>query len=370
MSNDDNGDIADELSEDIEYPAFHPSVIPVQIDENTFHIRGGPWRGPIFTIEDLEEDDTITQLSDLIDGTTHVEELLAEFETEEEREEVADALRRLQGSKAVYDVGEQDDPMYPHMAVRTRFRSRDRDRLDSKSVLVVNTGRMGPQVAEDLLEMGVTDVGMLQPVAGAAEDTSHLDRWDGFTEFEDRELEAAVEASDFVVYTAVKQYPQLEDRINEAAYETETPWVPAQILGFDGIVGPAIFPGETACYNCFRERMLSNVTNPSGMQSYRETLTDEDHLSTITVPPFARAVAGFLTLDLLNLLAFNVGYTAGRVVSIDSIDMGLDVDRVLKLPRCEVCGRAESPDVGRFVKLEDMIEAGIRNRNDASVEEE
>ncbi|PSP79011.1 hypothetical protein BRC81_05935 [Halobacteriales archaeon QS_1_68_20] len=358
----DDTDIAEELADDIAYPAFHPSVIPIQIDDNTIHIRGGPWKGPIFTIQDIEEDDTIPRLVELIDGQTHVEELLDAFETEEQREEVAEALRRLQQSKAVYDLGKQEDPMYPHMAVRNRLRTRDRERLSERTVLIVNASRMGIQVAEDLFEMGVTDIGMIQPIERAAEDTSRLDQWSGFDEFDADDLEAAIEASDYVVYTATRQYPQLEQRINDIAIETETPWVPAQIFGFDGIVGPAIYPGETACYECFRERMLASVTNPTGHENYRQTLADEDHLSTVTLPAFERAIAGFLTLDLLNLLTFDMGYTVGRVVAIDSIDMGVDVDRVLKLPRCDACGEAESVDVGRFVKLDDMIEAGERIR--------
>jgi bacteriocin biosynthesis cyclodehydratase domain-containing protein len=356
-------DIAQELAEDIEYPAFHPSVIPVQVNKDTFHVRGGPWKGPIFTIHDVEGEGVISDLSGLVDGQTHVSEILDAFDTEEQREEVARALQRLDRSGVVYDLNKQQDPMYPHMAVRSRFRTQDRKRLDDRSVLVVNAGRMGTQIAADLFEMGVTDVGMVQPIAGAAGDTSELEQWSSFELFADDELEDAIRASEFVVYTSTQAYPELEERINRTAYESRTPWVPAQVQGFDGIVGPAIYPGETACYRCFRERTLASVTGPEGLAGYYDTLAEDDSLAARSIPAFERAVAGYLSLDLLNLLAFDMGYTVGTVVLINSIDMGVEADRVLKLPRCEVCGEATSTDVGRFVTIEDLVEAGERNRH-------
>lgn len=357
----DTNDVVEELAEDIEYPAFHPSIIPVQVDENTLHIRGGPWSGPIFTIQDLEREDTITRLADLVDGETHVSEILEEYEDEEQREEIADAIRQLQRSKAIYDIGEHTDPMYPHMAIRGRFRGRDRDRIASKSVLMVTTDDVGVQIAEDLFEMGVTDIGFIQPT-GEPMNLSKLQQWDGFEELESEELEAAIEASDFVVYTTSQPYPELEDRINRTTFETKTPWLPAHIQGFDGTIGPAIYPGETACYKCFKERTLASVRSREGFQNYKDTYAEDDHLSTVALPAFSRTVAGLASLDLLNLLAFGMGYTVGKVVNINSIDLTMDTERVLKLPRCDVCGQAESPDVGRFLKLEDMVDAAERNR--------
>jgi hypothetical protein len=64
-----------------------------------------------------------------------------------------------------------------------------------------------------------------------------------------------------------------------------------------------------------------------------------------------------LSLDLLHLLAYGVGYTAERVVTMNAIDLSMETNRVLKLPRCPVCGKQPGDDQARFVGLEDMVAA-------------
>lgn len=127
-----------------------------------------------------------------------------------------------------------------------------------------------------------------------------------------------------------------------------------QIRGFDGIIGPAIFPGETACYECFHERMLSNIPNIGGYRAL-EYEKEENSLATASLPMFSRAVAGYLSLDVLYLLSYGIGYTSGRVVTVNSLDLSTEVNEVLKLPRCDACGRDSRVDASRFVSLEDMV---------------
>jgi bacteriocin biosynthesis cyclodehydratase domain-containing protein len=352
----DDDSASDEHDLSVTYPTFNPSLIPVQVDANTLHIRGGPWSGPILTIHDDEEDGSIARLVELIDGETHVDEILSAFESEQ-REEVHTALEGLEENQVIYDRAEHaDDSLYPHLAMRRRFRERERRRLDEEEVAIVSGSRMGSQIAEDLLEMGIGAIGVLQPTGADRPQLSALTERDRVDAFEPEALSEVVEAADFVVYAADRARPELLDQLNEAAHEAQTPWVSAQILGFDGIVGPAVFPDETACYECFKRRTLANVTNRDGYTTYRDVVAEDD-LQTAQLPGLRRAVAGMLSLDLLHLLAYGVGYTAERVVTMNAIDLSMETNRVLKLPRCPVCGKQPGDDQARFVGLEDMVAA-------------
>lgn len=349
-------ELVEEFTEDLEYPVFNPTLVPTQVDENTIHIRAGPWSGPILTIRDTEHDDTITRLVDLVDGETHVKEILHVF-PDDQTDEVAQALDSLRQQNVIYDRPEHEgDDVYPHLALQSRFRRTERERLESQQVLVVTLGEMGAMVAEDLLAMGVGEVALHRPT-NDPEGEPDVAQNDDLSLVDDIDLRNAIEAADFVAYTADRRHSELVADINEIAHETTTPWVSAHVFGFDGVVGPAVFPGETACYRCFEERMLSNVANVEGYSNYRDAISEEEDLAAVGLPSLSRAIAGYLSLDLLHLISYGVGYTAGRIVRFDSMDLSIEINDVLKLPRCEVCGKTAGDDNARLVKLDDLVEA-------------
>lgn len=346
----DDEELIEQARERLERPVFNPQLVPIQLDENTIHIRAGPWTGPVYTITDIDEDDVITQLLSLIDGETAVDDIFASFD-ESQRGEVARVLLALAEKHAAYDAEAADGPMYSHLMLKTEFGQRERRRLDEQSVLVVDDSRMGEYVVEDLLEVGIDRVAYADlrdrgPPRGVGDA-------DGYSAVDADDLYDSIDAADFVVVTTDGPSAVLQE-VNEHAIDTETPWVVGQIRGFDGIVGPAIFPGETACYECFHQRMLSNVTNIPAYSEFEDRQSDDD-LAVAGLPMFSRAIAGYLSLDLLHLLAFGIGYTSGRVVTVNSLDLSMEVNEVLKLPRCDACGRDSSIDTSRFITLDDMV---------------
>lgn len=355
----------DELREQLPYPAFNPTVIPAQVDKNTVHIRGGTWDGPIVTVTDRDEDNSITDLVEMIDGHTHIDEILDSFE-ESQLDEVVSFLEGMSETGVIYDSEEHgDDNLYPHLSMHHGFKRQERERLHSKDVLIVNASDMGPQIAEDLLEIGVNTVSFCQPVRSERRSIASFEDSDDFRHVDESELDSAIERTDFMVYTADQRYVELTSRLNERTYETNTPWVSARISAFDGIVGPAIFPDETACFECYEERVHSNVPNPDGLDTFAETTEENPQLSTTTLPSFSRALAGYLSTDLVYLLSYGVGYTAGRVITFSSLDLSMESNRVLKLPRCEVCGKSRGEDVSRFVTLDNLEAANEFNEDRA-----
>lgn len=352
----DTQDAITQVRETIPNPVFNPTLVPMMVDSETLHIRGGAWRGPIMTLVDRGDRTVVRDLVGMIDGETHVDEILDSF-SEDEQSEIAATLHRLYEVDAIHDASEYADQLHNHVVMRGQFQQVERESIESKRVLLLNAGRMGNWIAEHLLEMGVGHVELAEPIDGTGRPVDHL-QGDGFEYIDELDLETAVERSDFVVYTAEQPYPELEDRINRITHESRTPWVIGQIHGYDGFIGPAIFPGETACLECFRTRVLANATNPDGLQAYWQAnhRSQRDELATVTLPPFAHAVAGFLSIDLLHLLAYGVGYTAGRAIWMNSIDFSIDADHVLQLPRCDVCGVEPGVEETPFMTLRDAVE--------------
>lgn len=352
MAEDYSGPL-DRLRDTLSYPAFNPSFVPVEVDENTVHLRIGPWTGPVYTLRDADESSHLTAFVDRIDGETHVEDLLRPL-SEQERIEVANILLTFAEKNVVYDRSEQDGELWPHLTLRTRFSARERRRLDDLAVTVVNCGRIGTQVAADLAELGVGEVGIVQPVPSA---TNQLPESDRVFDFGTDSTDAAIEAADFVVYGTERPYPGIAATINEVANETGTPWTSVQIHGLDGLIGPTVFPGETACYRCFQERSMANISQRESYRRFLEHLAANDDVTQPRTPAFGRMLAGYATMDLVHVLSFGTGYTAGRVFVVNSLDLSIDCNDVLKLPRCDACGKDAGDAHNRFVTFEDRVEA-------------
>ena len=348
----------DETLAPTQTPSFNPAVTAVQVDDNTLHVRGGPWGGPAITITDTDGDGLLGALLDRIDGEQTVSDIYDSFDGEQQTE-----IKRLLANLTDSNVLTTDSPTetQSHLALKYQFQQNERTRLSEQSVLIVSCDRMGRSIATDLLEMGVGSIEFTQPYGATTHDRDiHSIQDDRFTSHDDPALPTLVSKVDLVVYTASRQRPLVSD-LNELAIETDTPLLPVQIHGFDGIVGPAVFPNETACYNCFVERTRANVVDQDGYEAYRSALDSDDRLSTASLPAFSRMLAGFASMELLHLLAYGTGYTAGRVVTIDSLELSMEANDVLTLPRCECCGVPAGADVQRFVSMEDVVRAGKLN---------
>lgn len=337
------------IVEEIPYPMLNPAFVPVQVNPDTVHIRVGPWTGPVYTIQDHDHEAEISEFFGCIDGSTHVSDLLEQLKSEVDREEVASLLLDLHDRDILYDRDREVDGVWPHLVLRRRFGQRERRNLSDRSVAIVDCGGLGTQVAADLTSAGVSDVGLFRPVEPETQTQPDPPTADPI-ELDD--ISVAVDAADFVVYIANRPYPQIADDIDRACAETGTPWSTAQVHGVDGIVGPTVFPGETACYRCFRERMMANVANQDGYRAFAS-----DGLTPARLPGLGRMVAGYLSLDLVNLLAFGTGYTAGRVISVDGLGLSVECNDVLKLPRCEVCGSARTDVPSPYIDVDDVMEA-------------
>lgn len=344
-------------------PTLNPSFVAMRVDEHTFHIRAGPWTGPVLTIREIENEDALADLFELLDGTNSLEAVLARFDAED-RDDVLGILGNLAAKNVVYDGADHPNARgWPQVVHSRKFGDEEARRLDEAELLVVNAGDVGPQIAEDLAASGVGEVRVVQPVAEAAADLSSLDDYDNVTEI-DADLDAAVRDSDHVAFAADGEYPRTAAELDRVAHETGTPWMLVQLRGFDGLVGPVFFPGETGCYNCLERRIASNLSNPEAYATYRNGFAEVDRrsLSSVGLPAYSRMLAGYAAVDLLNLLAYGQAYTVGQTITVNFLDLSVEVNDVLKLPRCEVCGKSAGEDDERFVTVEDVADAKRRDR--------
>lgn len=328
------------------YPVLNPAFVPVEVDENTVQLRAGPWSGPMKTIRDRDGDGEVAELFAALDGRTHASEVLASV-PESDQPAVASLLLELVDERIVYDREQHGTDIWPHLAITP-----DTDHpvaISERSVLLVSVGDLGAQVANDLLSMGVTDLRVARRDA--------TETWDRVPDDEVRvanDIDDAVDAVDFVAAVADRPSRALMRTVNERALATDTPWLAGQVLGCDGVVGPTVFPGETACYACFEDRLRSNAPNPTACERYLDASPSDGHDSH---PSLKRIVAGYVGRELSHLLGYGSGYTAGRVLTIDGHSLSFAANDVLKVPRCDCCGPDHGADHQRFLTMDDFAAA-------------
>lgn len=351
--------MAESPAEDLERPVLNPAFVAVSSGPNTLQIRAGPWSGPVMTIRETDEEENIEALFEQLDGERTLDRILEPYD-DENREAIRSLFEQLRAKNVLLDAADWAGEVgRPQLAVTPRFGADQQRRLDRASVLVVGVGELGPGIAADLVRSGVGSVTLHRPVetGQAGDPMGVLDRLADEERFElsDGDVREALAATDAAVLATDADRPEIAAAFNELAHETGTPWLLAQVRGFDGLVGPVVFPGETACYRCLERRIESNVPDPGSYATYRDELAGEPSLASVGLPSFARTVAGYATVDLLYLLAYGQAFTVGRTITVNFLDLSTEVNEVLKVPRCEVCGKTPGDDEKRFVTVDDLL---------------
>lgn len=349
-------DRTDRLKRRFRKPKLNPSFIPVKEDENTYHLRAGPWTGSALSITDTQDDEQIERLFSLFDGTNDIEAILDRFD-DEDHESILSLVEHLADHNVLYDGAEIESAHgAPQFLPSSRFQAVERTDLETTETLVINAGSLGSQVVTDLLDTGVGTVRFAQPLEECRADVTGLDSRDGFQRVPEGELADAIADVEAFLYVTDREYPALSETVNRTAHEAGTPWMCAQRRGFDGLVGPTFFPGETGCYRCLESRIESNL-NDESYTGFRRYLASDETKSTAALPSFDRLIAGYATTDFLHLLAYGQSFTVGRAITVSSFDLSVAVDDLLRLPRCPTCGKDPGDDVSRFLRIEDLSEA-------------
>jgi ribosomal protein S12 methylthiotransferase accessory factor len=117
----------------------------------------------------------------------------------------------------------------------------------------------------------------------------------------------------------------------------------AHLDGLEAWIGPGVVPGETACWNCFRLRRL---TNSDFVRTAHEIDTSlaaapAERRARSYLAPMAPLAGHSLAMEVLKLLA---GFTAprlfGRLLVQNLITAESTWHSIVRMPWCELCGGA------------------------------
>jgi bacteriocin biosynthesis cyclodehydratase domain-containing protein len=158
---------------------------------------------------------------------------------------------------------------------------------------------------------------------------------------DDTQMAEAIGGCDFVVNCMDQGNLSLMYRLNRVALRTATPWISTAAAGLEVIVGPAVHPGETPCFMCYRMRLLACTEDPEtgyDFESFldRRKTDDSSRRANFASGP---ALAGQLAaVEVLKALTgISEPATKGRVRVLDLRDLSSTSHIVLRKPWCPAC---------------------------------
>lgn len=150
---------------------------------------------------------------------------------------------------------------------------------------------------------------------------------------------------DLLILSLPRPEPSLAAALNRFALETGYTYLPAIVDGPEAIIGPAVLPGRSACYTCFRGRQLANLPFPEEEAAYQDALDAAAGTGLVPHwPPFTALVTGLVTMEAVRLLTgLAAPTTLGHACFLNALHGLQRTARVWKVPRCPDCGGRTPP---------------------------
>ena len=102
-------------------------------------------------------------------------------------------------------------------------------------------------------------------------------------------------------------------------------------------VGPLVIPRETACLECLRLRQNSNMDNYSERRAIERAYASCDQSPAIH-PAMASIAADVAAMEIAKFFGKLPFKAAGILHEINLLKGNWQARRVLKMPRCPICG--------------------------------
>ena len=316
----------------------------------------------------------------LLDGRHTIEEIESRVAHVFAPTDLARSLELLAGQGLLDDVGENgdggggstpQDRFFTELGVDA---SAVAARLAAARVLVLGLGAVGAGVAQALARAGVGALQCIDSAPVGAADVALSALFDGGdvgtpraravaralssatrTRVEvidalpatDDELAGMVsgtgegERVDCIVSCLDTGWSWLQYRLNRACLAAGIPWTTGALAGTEIVMGPTVRPHETACWLCYKMRLVACATSPADEFAFERMLDrrkrdDAERHEGLVFG--AGLLSNQLGLEVVKLLSGVVAPSAlGRIVVTDLLAFTTTRHTVLRKPWCPDC---------------------------------
>lgn len=157
----------------------------------------------------------------------------------------------------------------------------------------------------------------------------------------DEDLQKAVESADFVICALDAGQSSTIYKLNRVCLATKKSWIACHAAGAEISIGPLIVPEETACFLCFKMRLVACADTPEdefAFQRYFDRHKRDDSATRENLV-FGTNLAGQVAaLETVKFFTEALPVTTqGRVAIVDLLELTITKHMVLRKPWCPAC---------------------------------
>jgi len=314
----------------------------------------------------------------LLDGRHTLEQIQQETADVFRPEDLSAALQMLGDQGVLADaevdglseeVAERIEPQLNYFHEMTEEGRDLQSKLSNASVAVVGLGGAGASTALALAAAGVGELRCIDPNPVAASDIYISPFYDlsqvgsGRAETLVRKVQAsapqvkalgveqrldsedavreAVAGADFTVCCLDSGEVNFAYKLNRVCLDDGLRWIACSLAGGEVTVGPAMHPGDSPCYMCYRMRAVACAGNPEAAFDFEKYLDrrkkdDSPHRENLVFG--AGIAANLLGMETLKeLTGMAEPSLVGRILTVGLADLGIHRHTVLRKPWCPAC---------------------------------
>lgn len=158
----------------------------------------------------------------------------------------------------------------------------------------------------------------------------------------DRERITALAAgADLLIGCFDKGFSSTNHWINRASLSLKIPALFAECAGHIGRVGPLVWPGQTACYMCYRMRRLACAEDfnlAMGYEEFLDKLKRPALHARATLPGLPAYLGSLVTIEAIKcLLSLGLPALADKVLEFDALSFQTAWHPIVRRADCAVC---------------------------------
>ena len=156
-------------------------------------------------------------------------------------------------------------------------------------------------------------------------------------------------------------YANLVFKLNRVCLADGRRWMTCALAGAEVVVGPVMHPGRTACYLCYRMRVVACAGNPEDAFAYERYLDGrkrDDGVRRENLVFGAGLAANLAGLEVVKLLTSVMEPSlVGRILTVRLTDLSVQRHTVLRKPWCPACFTPDPSEPGAGAGANDAHDA-------------
>lgn len=165
------------------------------------------------------------------------------------------------------------------------------------------------------------------------------------------DVRRAIARADYVVCCLDASQSNLILKLNRVCLEDGVRWCASSLSGVEITAGPAIHPGNSPCYLCYRMRAVACAGNPEeafAHEKYLDRRRRDDSAHRENLAFGAGLVANLVGLEAFKTLTeIAEPSLVGRILTVRLTDLAIERHTVLRKPWCPACFAPTAPDDAR-----------------------